>query len=96
MLQVPVREPTNLASTKAVILVWIMQTHAVLIFAIVNTDGIPMNRSGVHPGEPGLGHCLSTCPRLVIVMPLRLCFELHCISVHGAYQFSTHIYVESR
>lgn len=93
MLQVPVREHTNLASTKAVILVWIMQTHAVLILALANTDRIPMNRSGAHPEEPGLGHCLSTCPRLVIVMPLPLCFELHCISVHGAYQFSTHIFV---
>lgn len=73
MLQVPVREHNNLASTKAVILVRIMQTDSEPA-ARINADRIPMNRSGDHPEELGLGHCLSTCPRLVIAMPLPLCF----------------------
>lgn len=73
MLHVPVREHTNVASTKAVILVRISAKRCYnRTTARAITDSMLVNRSGVHPEERVLGRCPSTCPRLVAAMPLSV------------------------
>ena len=68
MLQVPVREH-NLASTKAVILVCTPVKPPRSLNQTISSHDPRGYRSGVHPEEPGSGHCPSTCPRLVASAP---------------------------